>query len=175
MKYPIFKENVFSYTYISAGDAFGLSKSLNSLGNPYGFSQNCNPHQMKNSEWGAVAYLTHSKYGRNGTEVTINNFYIESGSSSRPTSNSSNFCIKTGYSSTNGISGEANQTDVVLYNSGTGYLSSTTGHVYGIYDLSGGAYEYVAAYAEGLNHPGYTSGSTTYKSSQEYYDEFGSY
>ena len=23
-------------------------------------------HLMKNSEWGAVAYLTHSKYGRNG-------------------------------------------------------------------------------------------------------------
>ena len=28
---------------------------------------------MKNSEWGAVAYLAHSQYGRNGHEITINN------------------------------------------------------------------------------------------------------
>ena len=33
---------------------------------------NIDSHMMKNSEWGAVAYLTHSQYGRNGTEVTIN-------------------------------------------------------------------------------------------------------
>ncbi len=32
-----------------------------------------NSHMAKNSEWGAMAYLTESKYGRNGTEVTIDN------------------------------------------------------------------------------------------------------
>jgi hypothetical protein len=30
-------------------------------------------HMMKNTEWGAVAYFAHSKYGRNGTEVMRNN------------------------------------------------------------------------------------------------------
>ena len=29
-------------------------------------------HMIKNSEWGAVAYLTESKYGRNGTEISVN-------------------------------------------------------------------------------------------------------
>ena len=28
---------------------------------------------MKNMEWGAVAYLTHSNYGRNGNKIYINN------------------------------------------------------------------------------------------------------
>ena len=36
------------------------------------YSANLNSHMLKNSEWGAVAYLTESKYGRNGTEVAMN-------------------------------------------------------------------------------------------------------
>lgn len=175
MKYPIFKENAFSYTTLCVGDAFGLAKSLNSDGNPYGFSKNCNTHQMKNSEWGAVAYLTHSKYGRNGTEVTINNYLVpkpENGGD-RPTSTNNNFSAKTGYSSTNGVSGGASNTNVTLYNEGTGYLSSSTGNVYGVYDLSGGAAEYVAINAEGLHYN--NPSQTTYKSTQEYLNEYGSY
>ena len=75
---------------------------------------------MKNSEWGAVAYLTESKYGRNGTEVTINN--------------NGTTCY------TGGGSGAA-------YVSNTN--QSSTGNIYGIYDLSGNAYEYVAGYYSG--------------------------
>ena len=37
------------------------------------YSTSLNSHMLKNSEWGAVAYLTESKYGRNGTEVDMNN------------------------------------------------------------------------------------------------------
>ena len=33
------------------------------------YATNLNSHMLKNSEWGAVAYLTESKYGRNGEEV----------------------------------------------------------------------------------------------------------
>ena len=29
---------------------------------------------MKNSEWGAVTYLTQSKYGRNENEIMINSY-----------------------------------------------------------------------------------------------------
>ena len=53
-------------------------KSWNSetLGNMYNYakaySTSLNSHMLKNSEWGAVAYLTESKYGRNGTELDIN-------------------------------------------------------------------------------------------------------
>ena len=97
------------------------------IGNMYNYakaySTNLNSHMLKNSEWGAVAYLTESKYGRNGTEVTINN--------------SSDYI--TGSAQTS--SGTTND-----YKSADGVLASSTGNVYGIYDLSGGAYEYVASY-----------------------------
>jgi len=76
-----------------------------------------NSHMMKNSEWGAVAYLTHSKYGLNGKEIVINN-------------NGTTFY-------TGGGQGEAYKTNT---------NQSSTGNVYGIYDLSGNAYEYVAAF-----------------------------
>src|SRR5699024_6545451 len=55
--------NVTSWRSITIGDAY--TNSLN-------YSQDLKSHMLKNSEWGAVAYLTHSKYGRNGTKVTIN-------------------------------------------------------------------------------------------------------
>ena len=75
---------------------------------------------MKNDEWGAVEYLSRSKYGKND-EVTIN-------------SNSSYY--------TGGGSGNT------YVNNGA---QSTTGNVYGVYDMSGGAWEYVAAYVDNGN------------------------
>ena len=72
-------------------------------------------HLQKNSEYGAVVYLTHSQYGRNGVEVTIND------------NTDGNYLTAEG-----DIEVNASQ--------------SSTGNVYGIYDLSGGANEYVAAY-----------------------------
>ena len=90
-------------------------------------------HMMKNTEWGAVVYLTESRYGRNGTELAINNSYyitgISSGSANATTSD-------TQY--------EYND---ALY----GVLASTTGNVYGVYDLSGSAYEYIMG-VYGLNN-----------------------
>ena len=170
MSYPIFKENVFSYTNVSIGDAFGLAQSLNEQGNPYGFSINCNTHMMKNSEWGAVAYLTQSKYGRNGTEVSLNNYLVPNGNT-RPTSMSTTFCAKTGYGAVSSPTASSSNTDVALYNTEKGALASSTGNVYGVYDLCGGAYEYVSSYAEGLNDAGHGN----YKSTDEYYAEYGGY
>ena len=90
------------------------------------YSTSLNSHMLKNSEWGAVAYLTHSQYGRNGTEVTLNN--------------SSDFITGSAQTSS-GITND--------YKSSEGILASSTGNVYGIYDLSGGASEYMAAYYNG--------------------------
>ena len=55
----------------------GMSSWRNcTIGNMYtsakAYSTNLNSHMLKNSEWGSVAYLTESKYGRNGTEVGMN-------------------------------------------------------------------------------------------------------
>ena len=88
------------------------------------YSTELQSHMLKNSEWGAVAYLTESTYGRNGTEIAqhTNRSYI------------------TG--SAEGSDGNT-YTD---YTSTDGQKASSTGNVYGIYDLSGGACEYVTAY-----------------------------
>ena len=90
---------------------------------------------MKNTEWGSVAYLSHSKYGIN-TGVRINN--------------NSNYI--TGYAVTDsadeskypGDSG-TDASVTLPYNTSTGYKASTTGNITGIYDMSGGAHEYMAS------------------------------
>ena len=96
-------------------------------------------HMMKNSEWGAVAYLTESKYGRNTTAVTKN---TDSG-------------YYTGGASTAGAYKD-------------NILQSTTGNVYGIYDTVGGAFEYVASYiANNQNSYGYQFASNAGTSSSK--------
>ena len=84
---------------------------------------------MKNDEWGAVAYLSKSKYGKQNEEVWINNSssYI-TGSAGNSASAGGNTGTTTDYTSTQGVK------------------ASTTGTVYGVYDMSGGAWEYVAGY-----------------------------
>ena len=84
---------------------------------------------MKNDEWGAVAYLSKSKYGKQNEEVWINNSssYI-TGSAGNSASASGNTGTTTDYTSTQGVK------------------ASTTGTVHGVYDMSGGAWEYVAGY-----------------------------
>ena len=84
---------------------------------------------MKNDEWGAVAYLSKSKYGKQNEEVWINNSgsYI-TGSAGNSASAGSNTGTTNDYTSTQGVK------------------ASTTGTVYGVYDMSGGAWEYVAGY-----------------------------
>ena len=84
------------------------------------YNKTLNSHMMKNDEWGAVAYLSKSKYGKNA-EVDIND-------------DSSYY--------TGGGSGNA-------YVNNVG--QSTTGTVHGVYDMSGGAYEYGAAYVNNGN------------------------
>ncbi len=121
--------NVTSWRYITISNIFTNCLNMNAEGNIYGIPTNAVTHLMKNSEWGAVAYLTQSKYGRNGTEVTVNN------SSTYITGNAAN-----SVSEAENAGGVAN-----AYNTEKGVLATTTGTVYGIYDMSGGAGEYVSA------------------------------
>ena len=58
------EQNKSSWRYATIDNQYTSAKSYNT---------NLNSHMLKNSEWGAVAYLTESKYGRNGTEVEMNN------------------------------------------------------------------------------------------------------
>ena len=99
-----------SWRYIQIGNMYT---------NALAYSTDLESHMLKNSEWGAVAYLTESKYGRNGTEIGFSDDgYITGGGADNA------------YATTN-------------------QDQSTTGNVYGIYDMRGGAYEYVASYYNG--------------------------
>ena len=147
----------------------------------YGLTSKTDSHMLKNSEWGAVAYLSHSKYGAN-REVYINN---SSG-------------LYTGRSGGN-VSGSTpingtytDQTSTTQYNSygfytWDGYLlnyntntrsstrilekvASTTGNIYGVYDMSGGAYEYVMGnFANTIGNSGFTT-----LPDSKYYDVYSS-
>src|SRR5690606_19467069 len=89
-----------------------------------------NTHMMKNTEWGAVAYLSKSIYGAND-EIWINN-------SSTYTTGCAGNSVSANY-----YNGCQN-----AYNTPNGQKASTTHNIYGVYDMSGGALEYVAAYVD---------------------------
>ena len=111
------------------------------------YNKTLNSHMMKNDEWGAVAYLSKSKYGKETEEVWINNSssYI-TGSAGNSASASSNTGTTNDYTSTQGVK------------------ASTTGNVYGVYDMSGGAWEYVAAYVNNGNSSLTSYGNSLYTS-----------
>ena len=138
--------NVQSARDITIGDMYNGARS---------YDTSKESHLMKNSEWGAVAYLTQSQYGRNGNEIDINN------SSSYITGNGG------GSTSASSTSGAPNP-----YNTTTGAKASTTGNVYGVYDMSGGAWEYVAVFNNTDTNSRFSSygwsGLTTESSSDKY-------
>ena len=119
------KPGVSSWRYINIGNMHDVCLNYNPT---------LNSHLMKNDEWGAVAYLSKSKYGKETEEVWINN--------------SSSFITgSAGNSVSAGIdSGTTND-----YTSTQGVKASTTGNIYGVYDMSGGAWEYIAAYVNSGN------------------------
>ena len=121
------KPNVSSWRSIQVANAFYTS---------YDYKRDLDSHMMKNTEWGAVAYLQHSAYGSQAS-VRINN------NSSYITGYQANNEPTCGYTGTNE---ECNR----YCNDGTcntaypnSVLASTTGNISGIYDMSGGAWEYV--------------------------------
>ena len=79
---------------------------------------------MKNIEWGSVAYLKQSNYGLGITDMGINN-----------NSNRITGC--------GAITGSSTSTTCNAYNTATGMLVSTTGNITGVYDMSGGGWDYV--------------------------------
>jgi len=142
------KPNVSSWRSIQAGNMFYTS---------YEYKRNLDSHMMKNTEWGAVAYLQHSKYGSQ-TSVRINNnssFITGYASVNEPT------C---GYTGDNRDCNKYGTTEDITkpYNTETGVLASTTGNITGIYDMSGGSVEYVAGVVIDESE----------KMEEKYYDEY---
>ena len=146
----IIKPNVRSLTNKKVSEFYTLGRGIN---------EGLNSHMMKNSEWGAVAYLTYSLYGKctetGCEEVYLNNIntgYLNntatftgqwkhgasitgcSASSTSATVNSNQSSCSSGYAYN-----EANN------------KASTTGNISGIYDMSGGNWEYVMGVLKDLN------------------------
>ena len=150
--------NVNSWRYNTVSNFSTIIQNMQTSSNIYGLSTsrtNTDSHMLTNYEWGAVAYLTNSKYGRctNGscTEVTINNCdtYV--------TGIGANTAVSASKSSTT-CTTAANK-----YDGTYGKLASTTGNITGVYDMSGGSWEYVMG-----NISKVTTGYTFYPSSSSF-------
>ena len=152
--------NVSSLRSQTVGNMFNASRAIETTAK-YGLSSSeVDTHMMKNMEWGAVAYLTNSKYGRyeasgscisSGCEVWIN-----------PNNNYTTGCAGSSVSASSTSS--CNQ-----WNTTYGVNASTTGNIYGIYDMSGGAWEYVMGnYNKTVGYSGINFGSIDSK----YYDVY---
>ncbi len=137
------KPNVASWREQSLGNSYTIS---------FEYNRNLDSHNMKNTEWGAVAYLTQSIYGRctssnECTEVGIN----------------TNTSYRTGYLNTNYVFPNSNSGD-----------ASTTKNVTGIYDLRGGSWDQMAsimASSVGGTTPSYASSELNGKlTDPKYYD-----
>ena len=111
---PRVKPGVSSLRNITVANMYNTGKVFRST--DYITSNGINQsdsHMMKNIEWGAVAYLKQSNYGLGITDITIN-------------SNSSYY--------TGGGTGTSYKTNIG---------QSTSGNITGVYDMSGGLFEYV--------------------------------
>ena len=157
------RPNVTSWRAINVSNAFNVSLKMNDEGNRYGFSSDIDTHMMKNSEWAVVAYLSQSKYGKLGnTNYTGTNKEIYQNKSDQYISGCS-------YGSPS--NGNTDRGCHYTYDediNGTG--ASTTGTIYGIYDMSGSAWEYVMA---NYNDMTGNSGFITMPESK-YYDKYTS-
>ena len=156
-------------------DAFNLVRTVEN-GNGLN-SEEVDSHIMKSMDWGVVAYLSNSKYGRyidentcvlSGCRIWNNNTNV--GTSLKDIGTSITGCSATSfdedtlYNSTSCVSGsEWNGAN----NNGR---SSTTGNIYGIYDMSGGTFEYIMANTTSSG----TADNIDKKYFTEYYNKYSS-
>ena len=152
---PTILPDVTSLANQNVSTLFATAQKLG--GTTYGVTTNADSHMIKNSEWGAAIYLSHSKYGANreiymnnssglytgrsggnvGGQTQINNTYTDQTSTEKY--NSYGYYTWDGYLldyNTNTKSSTRNLTKA----------ASTTGNITGIYDMSGGADEFVMGY-----------------------------
>ncbi len=126
--------SVNSWRNISAGDSQTVCMNMTNSNGTVGTNVKIDTHMMKNVEWGAVAYLCQSQYGQ---EPWIN-----------PYIDMLTLQMKTGYAGSSKDSTYLTEgsSKLVKYNTTNGVKASTTGNIYGVYDMSGGTPEVMAAF-----------------------------
>jgi hypothetical protein len=182
------KPDVYSMRYQTVSNEYTTAANIQS---DHGIGSTIETHMSKNDEWGAVAYLSQSTYGKYGNtsytgankEIYVNNAYYSTGGYFFTTGRSNgtygggsgsgysqygtyeyNNCPASSYTHT------ACTETVRNTNNTKGTGASTTGNIYGVYDMSGGAYEYVMANLSG------TIGSSGFSSMpvQKYWNKYTS-
>ncbi|MBR1748927.1 MAG: hypothetical protein IJ743_03930 [Bacilli bacterium] len=152
---PTILPNQQSLTNLNVSQMFYSLYNMSST--TYGINkEKTDTHMMKSMEWGAVAYLSHSIYGRyqnsstcisSGCEVWINNINTGYGNLTQQSSNQPQYGPGITGCSGDSVSAAQNANKTACENgydwTTLGVNASTTGNIYGIYDMSGGTWEYV--------------------------------
>ena len=183
---PTIKPNVQSLRNQNISTQFATSQKLGT--STYGSTSKVDAHMMKNSEWGAVAYLSHSKYGVN-REVYINNssqYYTgrSGGNVGGSTAINTVYTDRTettqyvgpGFYTWDGYLLEYNTQNKTTTHD-ISKVASTTGNITGVYDISGGAWEYVMGYYSGASTTWGATSSSNYagfssKPASKYFDDY---
>ena len=137
----IIKPNGYSWRNIQVVNIYKNAQGMKDASNPYGFSTKEDPHLVKNMEWGAMAYLTQSKYGKQGNDA-----YVGAEKQVR-INNNKTYLTGCGADSQNAAGVETCNS----YETANGMSASTTGNISGVYDTSGGAWDAVAAVMKASN------------------------
>ena len=141
---------ILDFNYIK--NIFNMSK----VNNIYGLKSNTDTHMIKNIEWGAVAYLSYSRYGT-----------CEKGICTEVTKNHNN--SRTGMY--RGIN-ETSEYSVYEYNTPQAMSTTTTGNIYGVYDMSGGYYEYTMTGLASEDGKTIINQYTSYTLNEKHYDKY---
>jgi hypothetical protein len=170
------KPNLASLANQTVSVSYTAIRNMEASGNKYSFNSNeVDTHMMKNDEWGAISYLSMSTYGLNSEIYKNNSSSYYTGRSGGNVGGSqvlvsSNEYINTGFytydgkcASTTTLAPGINTNCTAIGNAvsdtSLSYKASTTGNIYGIYDMSGGSWEYLMG-----NYQNYSGASLTYNS-----------
>jgi hypothetical protein len=138
-----FKPNQLGVSYNSVSDQFTMSRNIGSDGTNAHNLATLVSTMLKNDQWGAIAYLTTSVYGRGTSEMYVNNCDSDVNNNAIGGDTFNDHTGWGGASSNCSILTASSLTSVNVYNGTNGIHASTTDNVYGIYDMSGGNWEYV--------------------------------
>ena len=161
---PTILPNLQSLTNQNISTQFSTSRLFETK---YGIS--FDSHMSKNSEWGATAYLSQSKYGKYGNinYTEANKEVYHNNSSGRYTGRSSGRPTADGYSE----NGTCTYDDIMDRGEGKGQCgggASTTGNITGVYDMNGGTYDRVMAnYIANKSDSGFSD-----MPASKYYDKY---
>ena len=155
--------NSISWRHTTVGEAEYQGMKMGTNGKYYGWD-NVNTHLAKNVEWGVASYLSYSQYGEvpdmnaAATYSTTLKEYYDCYTGAGPVAEGSGIVYDTYTYPTNG------------YHTKLGKIASTTRNIYGVYDMSGGAWEWVAGYLDNKNSSLNTYGNSTSNTNVRYFE-----